>query len=156
MVSVNRTLLCFSSNSCVADTLLPKDGTQLARNCRLKIEIKGNLTLDGELVAGTRDVQVDTTPPLGVVASAEIWYALFASFVHVHVTCCVIRSTISHRNHSMLSLALASFQPDPATSFVCRVCFCMFIFLSFSYSFSLIFFLFIQRLEIEQQGVDAD
>lgn len=32
----------------------------------------------------------------------------------------------------------------------------LYVFLSFSYLFFLIFFLFIQRLEIEQRGVDAD
>lgn len=48
------------------------------------------LTLDGELGAQARDVQLHAAATLGVIASAQTGHALLAPLVHVHVTCWLV------------------------------------------------------------------
>ena len=47
---------------------------------------KSILTFAVELVARALDLEVDPSPPLRVVAAAEVGHGLLALLVHVHIT----------------------------------------------------------------------
>lgn len=49
--------------------------------------MKCQLTLDGQLCAHARDVQLHSSTPFGMIASAQAGNALLAPLMDVHVTC---------------------------------------------------------------------
>ena len=45
-------------------------------------------TLNSELVVAGRDLELDPSSALCVVAAAQVWHALLTSLVDVHITRC--------------------------------------------------------------------
>lgn len=69
------------------------------------------ITFDVEFVAGARNLDLHASSALGVVASAQVWHALHALLVHVHITGCTFkRRSISNTDASL------RFRPQKASS----------------------------------------